>query len=509
MQKIVILLAVLFTASCSVQHKIEPVNFTVNSVIAHRGAWKKLGLPENSIASLKHAIALGCMGAEFDVRMTADDVLIINHDPHYNKLDIEKTTYKELKKFKLSNGEVLPTLRQYLLAGLKNNTNTKIVCEIKPSATKERGQLITERVVKLVKELKADNMLVYISFDYDILKKIVQLDPKAPTQYLEGNKSPDQLKADGISGADYYFTVFQTHPDWITSAKKNKIALNAWTVNNADDMDWLLANGFDFITTNEPELLFERLKTPKRVSKFSKIVWSDEFNYKGLPDSTKWSYDKGKGCPQNCGWGNNELQYYTVKRLENTRVEDGKLVIEAKKEDFEGAKYTSTRLVSRDKGDWKYGRFEIKAKIPRGKGMWPAIWMLPTKWAYGSWPHSGEIDIMENVGYLPDSVYGSLHTGAFNHVKGTQKTEGLLRKDLSTAFHVYGIEWTETDMTIFIDNEKYLTFKKGTNSEEWPFDQDFHLLLNIAVGGNWGGKMGVDDSVFPQKMVVEYVRVYQ
>ena len=99
--------------------------------------------------------------------------------------------------------------------------------------------------------------------------------------------------------------------------------------------------------------------------------------------------------------------------------------------------------------------------------------------------------------------------GAFNHVKGTQKTEGLLRKDLSTAFHVYGIEWTETDMTIFIDNEKYLTFKKGTNSEEWPFDQDFHLLLNIAVGGNWGGKMGVDDSVFPQKMVVEYVRVYQ
>lgn len=514
MKKItVFIVAVIVAASCSVSKPkeiIAPViKLAVNPVVAHRGAWKKLGLPENSIASLRQAIALGCAGSEFDVRMTLDDSLIINHDPHYNKMDIEKTKYKDLIKIKLANGEVLPTLRQYLTAGLKDNTQTRIVCEIKPSATKERGKLIAERVVKLVKEMKADSMTVYISFDYDILKKVVELDPKAGAQYLEGNKTPEQLKADHINGADYYFTVFQAHPDWITSAKKNNIVLNAWTVNHADDMDWLLANGFDFITTNEPELLFERLKKPKPVTKFKKMVWSDEFNYKGLPDSTKWGYDKGTGCPQNCGWGNNELQYYTVNRLENTRVEDGKLIIEAKKEDFEGQKYTSTRLISRNKGDWKYGRFEIKAKLPEGKGMWPAIWMLPTKWAYGGWPHSGEIDIMENVGYLPDSVYGSVHTGAFNHVKGTQKTAGLQRSDLSKAFHVYGIEWTENDMTFFIDGTKYLTFPKGANSEEWPFDRDFHLLLNIAVGGNWGGKYGVDDSVFPQKMIVEYVRVYQ
>ena len=244
-------------------------------------------------------------------------------------------------------------------------------------------------------------------------------------------------------------------------------------------------------------------------TRFKTLVWSDEFNYKGLPDSTKWGYDKGNGCPNNCGWGNNELQYYTVKKLENARVDDGKLIIEAKKEDFDGMKYTSTRLVTKNKGDWKYGRFEIKAKLPAGKGMWPAIWMLPTKWAYGGWPHSGEIDIMENVGYLPDSVYGTVHTGAFNHVKGTQKTKGLLRTDLSKAFHVYSIEWTENEMQFFVDDEKYLTINKGANTEEWPFDKEFHLLLNIAVGGNWGGKYGVDDSIFPQKMIVDYVRVFQ
>ena len=240
-------------------------------------------------------------------------------------------------------------------------------------------------------------------------------------------------------------------------------------------------------------------------AQFKQLVWSDEFNYLGLPDNTKWSYDTGGH-----GWGNNELQYYTAARAENARVENGHLIIEARKEDHLGVHFTSARLVSKNKGDWKYGRIEVSAKLPKGKGIWPAIWMLPTKWVYGGWPKSGEIDIMEYVGYLPDSVYASVHTGAYNHAIGTNKTNGVLRKDLSDTFHVYAIEWTADKINFFIDEELYHTFDNDKNgSDAWPFDQEFHLLLNIAVGGNWGGKMGIDETVFPQRLEIDYVRVYQ
>jgi beta-glucanase (GH16 family) len=252
-------------------------------------------------------------------------------------------------------------------------------------------------------------------------------------------------------------------------------------------------------------VLITLLASSLTYGQFKKLVWSDEFNYKGLPDTTKWSYDVGGH-----GWGNKELEFYTKSRLENARVENGHLIIEARKEEHNGMGYTSARLVTKNKGDWKYGRVEVKAKIPTSKGMWPAIWMLPTKGEYGGWPHSGEIDIMENVGYIPDSVFGTIHTGAFNGVKGTQKTKGVLRTDLSKAFHVYAIEWTETKIDFLIDGEKYYSFQNtGNGSEEWPFDKEFHVLLNVAVGGNWGGKYGVDDSAFPQKMEVDYVRVYK
>ena len=243
---------------------------------------------------------------------------------------------------------------------------------------------------------------------------------------------------------------------------------------------------------------------------FNKLVWAEEFNYEGLPDTLKWGYDVGRGCPEICGWGNNELQFYTSKQQKNARVKNGRLIIEALKETYEDGKYTSARLVSKNKGDWKYGRFEIRAKLPKGKGIWPAIWMLPTKWEYGGWPHSGEIDIMEHVGYLPDSLFSTVHTSAYNGMMGTQKTKGVLRNDLSKVFHVYAMEWTEGSITFFIDNKKYNVFKnEHTGAKAWPYDKAFHLLLNIAVGGNWGGKFGVDDSIFPQKMEVDYVRVYQ
>jgi beta-glucanase (GH16 family) len=240
------------------------------------------------------------------------------------------------------------------------------------------------------------------------------------------------------------------------------------------------------------------------------LVWSDEFDYRGLPDSSKWTYDVGDGCPDICGWGNNELQFYTENRLKNARVENGNLVIEAHKESFGKREYTSARLLTRNRDAWKYGRFEIRAKLPSGTGTWPAIWMLPEAWAYGGWPESGEIDIMEHVGYEPERVYATIHTEAYNHVQGTQDTDTLRVPDAEQEFHVYSLEWTPEHITWRVDGKKYSTFKnKHATYKEWPFDQPFHLIMNIAVGGNWGGSQGVDDSIWPQQLVIDYVRVYQ
>ena len=260
MRCIVLLITMILIGSCSATKKT--VNFSQNTVVAHRGAWKAKNLPENSIAALKEAIRNQYAGSEFDVRMTMNDSLIITHDPDYASLNIEETSYEDLSKFPLKNGEILPTLREYILAGLENNTTTRLVCEIKPSKNKERGLLIAEKVYQMVNELKAQHMVIYISFSYDILKRLEELNPKVQTQYLDGSKSPEVLKHDGIDGADYYLSVFKKHPEWITSAKKNKIALNAWTVNEEDDMEWFLTNDFDFITTNEPELLLKKTTQP-------------------------------------------------------------------------------------------------------------------------------------------------------------------------------------------------------------------------------------------------------
>jgi len=245
--------------------------------------------------------------------------------------------------------------------------------------------------------------------------------------------------------------------------------------------------------------------------RYNKIVWQDEFNFEGsMPDTTKWSYDNGNGCPNLCGWGNNELQYYTTARQENAHLKGGNLIIEARRESFDVYNYTSARMVTKNKGDWKYGRVEVRAKIPTGRGIWPAVWMLPTKWEYGSWPHSGEIDIMENVGYWPDSLFGTVHTGAYNGMINTQRSQSINIKELHNNFHVYAMEWTEEEISFWVDDKRYHTFKnEHKNSETWPFDKEFHLVMNVAVGGNWGGKYGVDDAIFPQRMEVDYVRVYQ
>ena len=237
------------------------------------------------------------------------------------------------------------------------------------------------------------------------------------------------------------------------------------------------------------------------------LAWSDEFDYEGLPDDTKWNYDVGGS-----GWGNRELQYYTPDK--NAYVEDGNLVIESRKEEYQGTGYTSARMITKGKGDWLYGKIEVRAKLPEGRGTWPAIWMLPTDWVYGNWPASGEIDIMEHVGYDMNRVHASVHTQSYYHKINTQKSESKYVEGVSEDFHVYMVEWLPDKIMAYIDGEKYFTFepvkyKPNPTYKEWPFDQRMHLLLNIAVGGDWGGVKGVDEEIFPRQMLVDYVRVYQ
>lgn len=234
--------------------------------------------------------------------------------------------------------------------------------------------------------------------------------------------------------------------------------------------------------------------------------WADEFDYEGLPDDNKWSYDVGAG---NEGWGNNELQFYTEKRLENARVSDGVLTITAIREKYDGLPYTSARLVSRNKGDFLYGRFEVRAKVPQGIGTWPAIWMLPTDRKYGDWPASGEIDILEHVGYDQNMVHISVHTEAYHHSIGTQKTATKKIENATTHFHRYRVDWTPTYIRGYVDDVQIFNFQnEGKGYKVWPFDQQFHWLINLAVGGNWGGTQGVDETAFPARMEVDYVRVY-
>ncbi|MEO8824132.1 MAG: glycerophosphodiester phosphodiesterase family protein [Ginsengibacter sp.] len=246
-------------ASCHTSHNINQTSmkFTTNQVIAHRGAWKNKNLPENSIASLKAAIALSCVGSETDVHMTADSVLVINHDPVWGGLPVQRSTLEELQKTKLSNGELLPVLPEFLKI-IQSQPGTKLILEIKSSQRgREWADATVQKIVGLVQKMNAQSWIVYISFDYQMLKEVLRLEPSANTQYLNGDKAPEQLKQDGIKGADYHYSVFQRHPEWIQSAKENNIDLNAWTVNKEKTMKWLLENGFNFITTNQPELLFK------------------------------------------------------------------------------------------------------------------------------------------------------------------------------------------------------------------------------------------------------------
>lgn len=227
------------------------------------------------------------------------------------------------------------------------------------------------------------------------------------------------------------------------------------------------------------------------------LVWNDEFNGDAV-DLNKWEYEVNGD-----GGGNNELQYYT-DRKENSYVDSGRLVIVAREENYLGKKYTSARMRTKYRGDWTYGRFEIRAKLPYGKGLWPAIWMLPTDWEYGGWPMSGEIDIMELLGHEINRVYGTIHFGpAWPNNQKIGASYKLPKGNFSEEFHTFTLIWDSTGFEWYVDGVKYFAAAKGT-----PFDKRFHMLLNVAVGGNWPGDPD-GFTIFPQKMEVEYVRVYQ
>ena len=232
-------------------------------------------------------------------------------------------------------------------------------------------------------------------------------------------------------------------------------------------------------------------------------VWQDNFDNNSIPDQTKWSYDVGGS-----GWGNNELQYYTGG--DNVGIVNGNLVIQAKRESMMGRQYTSTRLISRGKGDWLYGRFEVRAKLPYGRGTWPAIWMLPSDNNYGVWPASGELDIMEHVGFDLNNVHCTAHCSAFNGARGNQKSSSKIISGATTEFHNYRIDWTPYSIKGFVDDEQYFEYKNdNTSYTTWPFNKKFYMILNLAIGGNWGGAQGVDDTIFPSTMEVDYVKVYK
>lgn len=236
------------------------------------------------------------------------------------------------------------------------------------------------------------------------------------------------------------------------------------------------------------------------------LVWSEEFEKDGKPDADKWEVVRGDGCPGMCGFGNQEWQTYTDKKR-NLRVEDGRLIIEAHKR----KKYTSAKITTQKFSGWRYGKISVRAKLPTGIGTWPAIWMLPDENTYGTWPKSGEIDIMEHVGYRQGVVHGTVHTEAYNHKIGTQKGGEVVVADAAEAFHTYSVEWNENHILWSVDDTEYYQFNRLADDtfEEWPFDKPFHLILNLAVGGTWGGKYGVDEKAFPARLEIDWIRVWQ
>ena len=232
------------------------------------------------------------------------------------------------------------------------------------------------------------------------------------------------------------------------------------------------------------------------------LSWADEFDGGPAPDPRNWSYEVGYVR-------NKEEQFYTNDRRENARVENGRLIIEARRDGFEGHAISSASLHTWGKRSLHYGRIEVRAKIPTGRGTWPAIWTLGENRKDVGWPRAGEIDIMENVGFAPGVIHANVHTAAYNHTRGTGKGSRIDAGRPWDAFHTYAVEWWPDRLEFFFNDTRYFVFRKETGDESvWPFDKPQYLILNLAIGGAWGGQKGVDPDIFPVRHEIEYVRYY-
>jgi beta-glucanase (GH16 family) len=228
------------------------------------------------------------------------------------------------------------------------------------------------------------------------------------------------------------------------------------------------------------------------------LVWHDEFDLDGLPDSNLWIFEHGPN------WHNNEQQYYTNKRLENCRIINGKMIIEAIPEVYDTRSYTSARINSNT--GWRYGFFEVSAKLPRGVALWPAIWLYPDEDSYGGWPKSGEIDMMENWSWAPETIYGTIHTEAYNHIQGTQKGGAIEIPEPWSEFYRYQLEWQPGMLKWFVNDSLFFTFENEGTVQTWPFDHFFHFILNVAVEQHAPGN---ESSWVKRTMEIDYVRVFQ
>ncbi len=235
-----------------------------------------------------------------------------------------------------------------------------------------------------------------------------------------------------------------------------------------------------------------------------KLVWSDEFDYDGLPDSTKWNYEEGFVR-------NQEAQYFTKERTENCEVVDGVLHLRALKESFNGANYSSASVITKDKYHFTYGRIEIMAKVPEGVGVWPALWTLGTNIEEKPWPLCGEIDILEFVGHDSEHIHTNIHTKLYNH--NLKTNIGMMHKVYNPweDFHLYAVEWYPERIEWFYDDQLMFTAnkKEGDGVEGWPFFEPQYLIMNLAIGGTWGGEKGIDDTIFPCEFAIDYVRIFE
>ncbi len=230
------------------------------------------------------------------------------------------------------------------------------------------------------------------------------------------------------------------------------------------------------------------------------LVWGDEFNGETI-STENWLFNIG-----GTGWGNNELQYYT-DRLENVRVEDGILIIEARQETYLGSKYTSARIITQYMQSWTYGRVEARMKLPMGRGVWSAFWMLGDDINKVGWPQCGEIDIMENIGE-PDTIYGTLHGPGYSRGDGVGSFHKKTGTNLTEDFHVYAIEWKPNEIRWYLDDNIYQILTDADIPGKWVYDHPFFIILNLAIGGNWPGYPD-ETTIFPQRLYVDYVRVYK